>query len=345
MCSARPAWSASGSSRCSRSTRGSRSPRSRRARSRRASRTPTRSPGAGRCRRRPCRAAAASSRSATRRTSRAIASQVDFVFCAVDMAKDETAKLEEATRAPRRRSSRTTRAHRWTPDVPMMIPEINARPRGGDRGAAQAPRHQARVHRGEAELLDPELRAGDPSAARVRAARKIAVCTYQAISRRRQDVRDAGPRWSTTSIPFIKGEEEKREQEPLKIWGTVDGGKIVDGDGAGDHRAVHPRAGERRPHGRGVRRVREEADAGADPLGVAASSRGKPQQLALPSAPTPFLHYFEDDDRPQTRLDRDARQRARRSTIGRLARRSRSSTGDSSRCRTTRCAARRAAPC
>ena len=66
-------------------------------------------------------------------------------------------------------------------------------------------------------------------------------------------------------IPFIKGEEEKSEQEPLKIWGTLDDGQIVDGDRARDHRAVHSRAGQRWPHGGGVRRVREEAVARADP--------------------------------------------------------------------------------
>ena len=134
--------------------------------------------------------------------------------------------------------------------------------------------------------------------------KRIAVCTYQAISGAGKTF-ETWPEMIDNLIPFIKGEEEKSEQEPMKIWGSVDGRQDREGDGAGHHRAVHPRAGHRRPHGRGVRRSSSEAGPKAEIIERGRAGEPKPLKLGLPSAPKPFLTYFEDDSRPQTKLDRD----------------------------------------
>ena len=171
---------------------------------------------------------------------------------------------------------------------------------------------------------------------------QIAVCTYQAISGAGKTL-ETWPEMVDNVIPFIKGEEEKSEQEPLKIWGTIDDGKIVEGEGAGDHRAVHPRAGERRSHGRGVRAVREEAGARADPLGVegilrqAAAARSAERAEAVSA-------LLRATTIARRRGSIAIAARARRSRSAGCAP-TRSSTGSSSRSRTTPCVARQAARC
>ncbi|MDB4964163.1 MAG: aspartate-semialdehyde dehydrogenase [Myxococcales bacterium] len=232
-----------------------------------------------------------------------VADHCDFVFCAVDMDKAATAKLEEDYARAEVPVVSNNSAHRWTPDVPMMIPEINSE----HAGVIEAQRRRLGTKRGFVAVKpNCSIQSYVPAIHPLRAfgPTKIAVCTYQAISGAGKTF-ESWPEMVDNVIPFIKGEEEKSEQEPLKIWGTLDGGKIVTAttpvitaqclrvpvsDG---HMAAVFVAFETRPS-------RDQI------LSAWKEFSGKPQQLKLPSAPTPFLTYFEDDTRPQTRLDRDA---------------------------------------
>lgn len=232
----------------------------------------------------------------------AVSKQVDFVFCAVDMPKEATAKLEEDYAKAETPVVSNNSAHRWTPDVPMFIPEIN------DAHAAviEAQRRRLGTKRGFITVkpncsiqsyvpaLHP-LKAFGPT--------RLAVCTYQAISGAGKTF-ESWPEMVDNVIPFIKGEEEKSEQEPLKIWGSVVDGRIVNAAApaitaqclrvpvSDGHMAAVFVAFEKRPS-------REEI------LAAWKQAAGKPQALKLPSAPTPFLTYFEEENRPQTKLDRD----------------------------------------
>lgn len=244
----------------------------------------------------------------------AIADQVDFVFCAVDMPKDATAKLEEDYARAETPLMSNNSAHRWTPDVPMMVPEINS-----DHAAIiEAQRRRLGVKRGFIAVkpncsiqsyvpaIHPLLNFGPT---------KVVVCTYQAISGAGKTF-ETWPEMVDNVIPFIKNEEEKSETEPLKIWGTISGGKIQQAAGpvisaqcirvpvTDGHMAAVSVGFERKPS-------RDQI------LSAWKEYGGKPQQLGLPSAPRPFLQYFDDDSRPQTRLDRDAG-RGQAITIGRL---------------------------
>ncbi|HET9594900.1 MAG TPA: aspartate-semialdehyde dehydrogenase [Anaeromyxobacteraceae bacterium] len=244
----------------------------------------------------------------------AISAGVDLVFCAVDMSKEETAKLEEDYARAETPVVSNNSAHRWTADVPMMVPEINS----AHASIVEAQRRRLGTKRGFIAVkpncslqsyvpaLHPLMRFGP---------KKLAVCTYQAISGAGKTF-ESWPDMVDNVIPFIKGEEEKSEKEPLKIWGKIQDGKIVNAaepvitaqcirvpvsDG---HMAAVFVSFERKPS-------KEEI------LGLWKDFSGKPQQLGLPSAPKPFLHYFEDDARPQTKLDRDAGN-GQAVTIGRL---------------------------
>ena len=244
----------------------------------------------------------------------AIADQVDFVFCAVDMAKDATAKLEDDYARAETPLISNNSAHRWTPDVPMMIPEINAdhakiieaqRRRLGARRGFIAVKPNCSIQ-SYVPAIHPLLGFGPT---------KIAVCTYQAISGAGKTF-ETWPEMIDNVIPFIPGEEEKSETEPLKVWGSIAGGKIQTATSpvitaqcirvpvSDGHMAAVFVAFERKPS-------RDQI------LSAWSEFGGKPQQLSLPSAPRPFLQYFEDSTRPQTRLDRDAG-RGQAVTIGRL---------------------------
>jgi aspartate-semialdehyde dehydrogenase len=244
----------------------------------------------------------------------AIADRVDFVFCAVDMPKEATAKLEEDYARAETPLVSNNSAHRWTPDVPMMIPEINS-----DHAAIiEAQRKRLGTRRGFVAVkpncslqsyvpaIHPLLGFGPT---------KIIVCTYQALSGAGKTF-ETWPEMTDNVIPFIAGEEAKSENEPRKIWGTIKAGKIEPATAptisaqcirvpvSDGHLAAVSVAFERKPE-------RDQILSAWKEFG------GKPQQLALPSAPRPFLHYFEQDDRPQTRLDRDAGN-GQAVTIGRL---------------------------
>ena len=232
-----------------------------------------------------------------------IAGQVDFVCCAVDMSKDATAKLEEDYARAETPVVSNNSAHRWTPDVPMMVPEINddharvidaQRKRLGTRRGFIAVKPNCSLQ-SYVPAIHPLLAFGPT---------KLAVCTYQAISGAGKTF-ETWPEMVDNVIPFIKGEEEKSEQEPLKIWGSVRDGKIINASApvitaqcirvpvSDGHMAAVFVAFEMKP-------TREQI------LSAWREYAGKPQRLALPSAPKPFLVYHDDDTRPQTRLDRDA---------------------------------------
>jgi aspartate-semialdehyde dehydrogenase len=243
-----------------------------------------------------------------------IAGEVDFVFCAVDMSKEETAKLEEDYARHETPVVSNNSAHRWTADVPMMIPEINA-----DHVAIlEAQRRRLGTKRGFIAVKpNCSLQSYVPAIHPLMpfGPKKIAVCTYQAISGAGKTF-ESWPEMLDNVIPFIKGEEEKSEKEPLKIWGSMRDGKIVNAtepvitaqclrvpvtDG---HMAAAFVQFEKKP-------TKEQI------LSAWKAFAGKPQKLGLPSAPKQFLTYFEDDARPQTRLDRDA-ENGQGVTIGRL---------------------------
>jgi aspartate-semialdehyde dehydrogenase len=244
----------------------------------------------------------------------AIAAEVDFVFCAVDMSKEETARLEEDYARAETPVVSNNSAHRGTPDVPMMVPELNPE----HAQVIELQRKRLGVKRGFIAVkpncslqsyvpaIHPLLKFGP---------KKIAVCTYQAISGAGKTF-ETWPEMVDNLIPFIKGEEEKSEKEPMKIWGRIEGNGIVAArepvisaqcirvPASDGHMAAVFVQFERKPG-------REEI------LGLWKEFAGRPQQLALPSAPSPFLQYFEDESRPQTRLDRDAGN-GMAVTIGRL---------------------------
>jgi aspartate-semialdehyde dehydrogenase len=245
---------------------------------------------------------------------REMAEQVDFVFCAVDMAKDATAKLEEDYARAETPLVSNNSAHRGTPDVPMMIPEINH----DHMAVIEAQRRRLGTKRGFVAVKpNCSLQSYVPAIHPLRSygPNRLAVCTYQAISGAGKTFA-SWPEMVDNVIPFIKGEEEKSEQEPLKIWGTVRDGKIVNAAApvisaqclrvpvSDGHMAAVFVGFEKKPSKEAI-------------LSAWAEYAGRPQALSLPSAPTPFLQYFEDDSRPQTRLDRDAGN-GQAITLGRL---------------------------
>lgn len=231
-----------------------------------------------------------------------IASQVDFVFCAVDMKKDEIRALEEAYAKAECPVVSNNSAHRHTPDVPMIIPEINAdhaeiiaaqRKRLGTKRGFVSVKSNCSLQ-SYVPALHPLMKFGVKSAL---------ACTYQAISGAGKTF-ETWPEMLDNVIPYIGGEEEKSEIEPLKIWGHIEGDKIVD--------ATSPaittqclRVPVSDGHMAAVF-VKFENKPTIDEIKTAWKDfKGTAQELELPHAPKQFLNYFEDPNRPQTKLDRD----------------------------------------
>ncbi len=233
----------------------------------------------------------------------AVSEEVDFIFCAVDMKKDEIKALEEAYAKTGTPVVSNNSAHRWTPDVPMVIPEIN--PEHNQVIAMQQKR--LGTTRGFITVKpNCSIQSYVPALSPLRdfGIQKIVACTYQAISGAGKTFSD-WPEMLDNVIPYIGGEEEKSEQEPLRIWGTVGSTGIIKAstplitaqcirvpvtDG---HMSATFVSFAKKPS-------REEI------LARWKAFEGKAQQLNLPSAPKPFLQYFEEDNRPQTKLDRNA---------------------------------------
>jgi aspartate-semialdehyde dehydrogenase len=243
-----------------------------------------------------------------------IAGEVDFVFCAVDMSKDETRALEDAYATRETPLISNNSAHRATPDVPMMIPEIN--PQHAELIVAQ--RRRLGTKRGFVAVKpNCSLQSYVPAIHPLMdlGPKKIAVATYQALSGAGKTLA-SWPEMADNVIPFISGEEEKSEQEPLRIWGTLDGGRVSPA-----REPVISAQCIRVPVSDGHMAavfVSFDRQASAEEIiGRWREFSGKPQKLGLPSAPKPFLTYFDEPNRPQTRLDRDAG-KGMGVTIGRL---------------------------
>ena len=232
-----------------------------------------------------------------------IASMVDFVFCAVNMKKDEIKALEETYAKLECPVVSNNSAHRWTPDVPMVVPEINAdhiriidaqRKRLGTKRGFIAVKSNCSLQ-SYVPALHPLMKYGLD---------KALVCTYQAISGAGKTF-DTWPEMIDNVIPFIGGEEEKSEQEPLKLWGKVEGDHIEVAKGP----AITAQC-LRVPCSDGHMAACFVSFKGEKPSieqikADWASFAGRAQELNLPSAPKQFLHYFEEADRPQTKLDRN----------------------------------------
>ena len=226
---------------------------------------------------------------------------VNFVFSAVDMKKDEIKALEEAYAKAECPVVSNNSAHRWTPDVPMIIPEINPehsdiiqyqRKRlGTDRGFITAKSNCS------IQSYVPALHPLKD----VYGLNKILVCTYQAISGAGKTFK-TWPEMVENVIPYIGGEEEKSETEPHKIWGTIKNDVIEP--------AVTPavtaqciRVAALDGHMGAVFASFDKKTDIEEIKQLWKTFKGKPQELNLPSAPKQFIHYFEENDRPQTKLD------------------------------------------
>ena len=233
-----------------------------------------------------------------------LASMVDFCFCAVDMKKEDIRALEEKYARLECPIVSNNSAHRWTDDVPMVVPEINAE----HPAVIEAQRRRLGTKRGFIAVksncslqsyvpaLHPLLKYGVDRAL---------VCTYQAIS-------GAGktfarwPEMVDNCIPYIGGEEEKSEQEPLKLWGSLQDGKIVKAAGPAVTAQCFRVACQDGHMAAVFVKFQEGKKPSIDQIKADwAAFRGPAQELDLPSAPKQFLHYFEEPDRPQTRLDRN----------------------------------------
>lgn len=232
-----------------------------------------------------------------------IAGMVDFVFCAVDMKKDEIKALEEAYAKAECPVVSNNSANRFTDDVPMIIPEIN----GAHLEVIESQKKRLGTKRGfiavksncSLQSYVPALYPLDEKFG----VKDVLVCTYQAISGAGKTF-ERWPEMVDNVIPYIGGEEEKSEKEPLKIWGKVENGKIVPADKpnftaqcirvpvSDGHLAACFVRFEKKP----------EKD---EILDIWKNYKGRPQELELPHAPKQFIHYYEEDDMPQTKINRE----------------------------------------
>ncbi|MBE6915202.1 MAG: aspartate-semialdehyde dehydrogenase [Ruminococcaceae bacterium] len=231
-----------------------------------------------------------------------IAGMVDFVFCAVDMKKDEIRALEEKYAKAECPVVSNNSAHRSTPDVPMIIPEINAdhakvipaqRARLGTKRGFIAVKSNCSLQ-SYVPAIHPLMDLG---------VTKVLACTYQAISGAGKTF-ERWPEMVDNVIPYIGGEEEKSEQEPMKIWGEVVDGKIVNATSP-SITAQCLRVACSDGHMAAVFASFDKKISMEEIKERWVTYRGRAQELDLPSAPKQFLHYFEEDNRPQTKLDRN----------------------------------------
>ena len=230
-----------------------------------------------------------------------IAGMVDFVFCAVNMKKEEIRALEEKYAKAEVPVISNNSAHRFTPDVPMIIPEIN--PQHADIIPAQ--RKRLGTKRGFiAVKSNCSLQSYVPALHPLQkyGVKAVAVSTYQAISGAGKTF-DRMPEILDNVIPYIGGEEEKSEREPLKIWGSIENGEIVCTN-TPKITAQCLRVPVSDGHTAAVFVSFDKKPSKEEILQAWADFSGEPQKLGLPSAPKQFLHYFEEDNRPQAKLDR-----------------------------------------
>lgn len=229
-----------------------------------------------------------------------VAAGVDFVFSAVDMTKEEIKALEEAYAKTETPVVSNNSAHRWTPDVPMVVPEINSdhmkvidfqKKRLGTTRGFVAVKPNCSI-----QSYAPALTAWkefEPV--------EVVATTYQAISGAGKTFAD-WPEMVENIIPYIGGEEEKSEMEPLRIWGKIEDGVIKPAEGPvitcqcirvpvlnGHTAAVFVRFNKKPTKEQLIDRL--------------VNFKGAPQELGLPSAPSQFIQYLEEDNRPQVHLD------------------------------------------
>ena len=243
-----------------------------------------------------------------------VAAGVDFVFSAVDMTKDEIKAIEEAYAKTETPVVSNNSAHRWTPDVPMVVPEIN--PEHFDVIPFQKKRLGT-----ERGFIAVKPNCSIQSYATVLTAWKefepyeVVATTYQAISGAGKTFKD-WPEMEGNIIPYIGGEEEKSEQEPLRLWGTIEDGVIVKAQSPvitcqcvrvpvlnGHTAAVFVKFRKKVTKEQLIEKLRE--------------FKGVPQELKLPSAPAQFIQYLEEDNRPQVTADVDF-ERGMGISVGRL---------------------------
>ena len=231
-----------------------------------------------------------------------VASEVDFVFSAVDMGKEEIKAIEEAYAKTETPVVSNNSAHRWTPDVPMVVPEINTehfevikdqRKRLGTERGFVAVKPNCSI-----QSYAPVLTAWmeyEPY--------EVVATTYQAISGAGKTFKD-WPEMVENVIPYIGGEEEKSEKEPLRIWGKVEDGVIVPAESP-----VIPCQCIRVPvldgHTAAVFVKFRKKPTREQLIEKLKNFTGEPQKLELPSAPKQFIQYLEEDNRPQVKLDVD----------------------------------------
>ncbi|MBQ4463267.1 MAG: aspartate-semialdehyde dehydrogenase [Eubacterium sp.] len=244
----------------------------------------------------------------------AVASEVDFCFSAVDMTKDEIKKIEEDYAKTETPVVSNNSAHRWTPDVPMIIPEINP----GHLEVIEAQKKRLGTTNGficvkpncSIQSYTPVLTAWkkwEPEVA--------VVTTYQAISGAGKTFKD-WPEMEHNIIPYIGGEEEKSEKEPLRVWGHVENGVIVPAeDPIITSQCI--RVPVLNGHTAAAFVNLKNKATKEELIEAMVSFSGEPQSLGLPSAPKQFIRYMEEDDRPQVALDVDY-ERGYGISIGRL---------------------------
>ena len=229
-----------------------------------------------------------------------VASTVDFVFSAVDMSKDEIKAIEEAYSKTETPVVSNNSAHRWTPDVPMVVPEIN--PEHFD--VIEFQKKRLGTKRG---FIAVKPNCSIQSYAPVLTAWKefepyeVVATTYQAISGAGKTFKD-WPEMEGNIIPFIGGEEEKSEQEPLRIWGKIENGVIV--------KATEPkitcqciRVPVLNGHTAAVFVKFKKNPTKEQLIAALENYSGVPQKLGLPIAPKQFIRYMTEDNRPQVTLD------------------------------------------
>ncbi len=231
-----------------------------------------------------------------------IAKAVDFVFCAVDMNKEDVKALEERYAKLECPVMSNNSAHRHTPDVPMIIPEINA----AHAEIIPAQKKRLGTKRGFiAVKSNCSIQSYVPALTAIwdYGIKEVAVCTYQAISGAGKTF-ETWPEMIDNIIPYIGGEEEKSEIEPMKIWGKVEGDRIVP--------ATSPvitaqclRVPASNGHMAAAFVKLEKKATKEEIINRWKNFKGRAQELNLPSAPEYYLTYFEEDNRPQTKLDRD----------------------------------------
>lgn len=243
-----------------------------------------------------------------------VASEVDFVFSAVDMTKEEIRAIEDAYAKTETPVVSNNSAHRWTPDVPMVVPEINPE-------HFEVIEHQKKRLGTTRGFVAVKPNCSIQSYAPVLTAWKefepteVIATTYQAISGAGKTFKD-WPEMEGNIIPYIGGEEEKSEQEPLRLWGTIEDGVIVKAQSPvitcqcvrvpvlnGHTAAVFVKFRKKVTKEQLIEKLRE--------------FKGVPQELKLPSAPAQFIQYLEEDNRPQVTADVDF-ERGMGISVGRL---------------------------